>query len=100
MRVEARPLTMEVNTGAAVSIFFRVQKNRSSAADAIAAFQCDFKDPHRRAYVRHGPTDGQGHIWPAEQAFSVVKAWVGEIPRAPYVSTETIAYGTNSCDCG
>ena len=31
---------------------------------------------------------------------SVVKAWVGEIPRAPYVSTETIAYDTMSCDCG
>ena len=25
---------------------------------------------------------------------SVVKAWVGEMPRAPYVSTETIAHGT------
>ena len=33
-------------------------------------------------------------------ALIVVKAWVGEIPRAPYVSTETIAHGTMSCDCG
>ena len=31
---------------------------------------------------------------------SVVKAWVGEILRTPYVSTETIAHGTMSCDCG
>ena len=31
---------------------------------------------------------------------SVVKAWVSEIPRVPYVSTETIAHGTMSCDCG
>ena len=31
---------------------------------------------------------------------SVVKAWVGEIPRAPYVSTEMIAHGTMSCDGG
>ena len=31
---------------------------------------------------------------------SVVKAWVGKIPHAPYISTETIAHGTMSCDCG
>ena len=31
---------------------------------------------------------------------SVVKAWVGEILRAPYISTEMIAHGTMSCDCG
>ena len=30
---------------------------------------------------------------------SAVKASVGKIPRAPYVSTETIAHGTMSCDC-
>ena len=31
---------------------------------------------------------------------SVVKAWVGEMTRAPSVSTETIAHSTMSCDCG
>ena len=30
----------------------------------------------------------------------VVKAWVGEMPRTPYISTETIAHGMMSCDCG
>ena len=34
------------------------------------------------------------------QTLSVVKAGVGKIPRVPYVSTETIAHGTLSCDLG
>ena len=29
----------------------------------------------------------------ARYSLSIVKAWVGEIPRAPYVSTEMIAHG-------
>ena len=33
-------------------------------------------------------------------ALSIVKAWVGEMPRAPSVYTETVAHGTMSCDCG
>ena len=41
-----------------------------------------------------------GHHAKASSPLSVVKAWVGEIPSAPYVSTETIAHGTMSCDCG
>ena len=31
---------------------------------------------------------------------SVVKDWVSKIPRTPYISTETIAHSTISCDCG
>ena len=34
------------------------------------------------------------------QILSVLKAWVSEMPRAPSVSTETVAHGTISCDCG
>ena len=37
----------------------------------------------------------------SDRSLRVVKGvWVGEIPRASYVSTETIAHDTNSCDCG
>ena len=39
-------------------------------------------------------------IYRGTYSLSAVKAWVGEIPRAPYVSKETIAHGTMSCDCG
>ena len=37
-----------------------------------------------------------GGTWEVVELLSVVKAWVGEIPHAPYVSTETIAHGTIS----
>ena len=36
----------------------------------------------------------------SDDILSVVKAWVGEISRASYVSTEMIAHGTMSCDHG
>ena len=39
-------------------------------------------------------------IYRGTYSLSVVKAWVGEIPRAPHVSKEMIAHGTMSCDCG
>ena len=38
--------------------------------------------------------------WTQRNCVSVVKAWVGKILCAPYVSTEMIAQGMMSCDCG
>ena len=52
----------------------------------------------------HTPIRGLFHsVLPLQHeshVLSVVKAWVGKIPRVPYVSMEMIAHGTMSCDCG
>jgi len=50
-----------------------------------------------------GQRTGQSSFWRMKSTtreLSVVKAWVGEIPCAPYMSMETTAHGTMSCDCG